>query len=162
MSKTILVPTDFSVESLNLVKQAIEDHADEKINLLVVHGIDAASSVTDLLFFSKNTFLKKLLNEDFKEACDIIRNRFDKQLNSFRLDLFTGLTQNAFNTYLEANQVEKIYAPQTYKFKLDKKMSVDITKFIKKNKNVSKIDVEWAPYFESRNSSVIAQLFQVS
>jgi len=162
MSKTILIPTDFSVESLNIVKQAIDDHADEKINLLVVHGIDVSSSVTDLLFFSKNTFLKKLLNQEFKEACDVIRNRYDDQLNSFRLDLFTGLTQNTFNTYLEANQVNEIYYPQSYQFKLDKKISVDLTGFVKKNKFVSKKEVEWTPYYESKKSSVIAQLFQMS
>ncbi len=162
MSKTILIPTDFTVESLNLVKQAIDDHADEKINILVVHGIDVSSSVTDLLFFSKNTFLKKLLNQEFKEACDVIRNRFDNQLNSFRLDLFTGLTQNAFNTYLEANQVSEIYHTKTYQFKLDKNLSVDISGFVKKNKSVFKKEVEWAPSYESRNSSAIAQLFQMS
>lgn len=158
MHQTILIPTDFSVESLNLVKQALHDHSDQRMNILLVHGVDTSYSVTDLLFFSKSVIYKELATKEFEEACDLLRSHYSKEINSLRFDLFTGLTQNAFNNFLEANNVFKTYLPEDYSFVHSKRMSTDLLRFIKRNNDVIKELVSWTPF--RKDESAFVQLIQ--
>jgi hypothetical protein len=112
MARTILIPTDFSISSLNLVRYAIERNPDDTLNIVFVTGISLSESITDLLFFSKKEIIENLENNDFREACQIIRNRYQSVISSMRTALFTGFTQAAFSNFLEGNQIDEIYLPQ--------------------------------------------------
>lgn len=158
-TKTILLPTDFTLNSLNLAKQAIEKnaHSNAKLNLLLVHGIDVSDSITDLLFFSKGKLLKSLIDDTFQEGCSVLRNGFGDELNSLRIDLFTGFTQSAFNAYVQANQVDAIlYADSTTKLR-PHRSSVDIRRFFSK----AACDVEFVPHFTNNWESTSGSIGQL-
>ncbi len=131
MSKTILFPTDFNLLSLKPVQTAIADHPEEKLDIVLVHGIHLSDSITDLLFFSKGTIIQELSNAEFEHACTLLRNMFSKNINSLRIELFTGFTQSAFNAFLAGLQVKQIYLPATA-LRLSNKMSMDLSRFITK------------------------------
>lgn len=162
MYKTILIPTDFTVESLNLVKQSLIDHQDEKINIILVHCVNMSNTITDLLFFSKNKIIEKLSQESFQEGCSILINRFSDNINSFRKELFSGYNQSAFNNFIEANQIDKIYIPEEYEFKFNNEISENIMPYIKKT-NLKKVSVNWESLKPSSDSNTggLAQLFQI-
>lgn len=132
---TILIPTDFSVNSLRLVNQALENRKEEQTDVLLLYAHQLTDSITDLLFFSKTRTLRALSNPDFDEACSILKNKFEGTLNSIRTDLFMGFTQQAFNRYLESNKVITIYLPENKSIKMDRL----ILKFAKK----SKVDLQY-------------------
>lgn len=134
MNKTILFPVDFTVESLNLVKKAIEDHPGEKLDLVLIHGIHSSDSITDLLFFSKGKIIQKLTNPAFDGACELLGNLYKDQINSLKTELFTGFTQSAFNGFLEDLNIDKIYCPASLNVTLNNKMSADLTRFLLKSK----------------------------
>ncbi|WPP50519.1 hypothetical protein [Catalinimonas niigatensis] len=134
MKKTILVPTDFSIESLHVVKSLLSRaHEEELFNIILLSGVHLSDSITELLFFSRTSLIQSMSNRHFDEACMVIKNKFSSQINSMCKDIFTGATQSAFNNYVEANKIDKAYISTNYKLQMPSKKSFDILPYIKKS-----------------------------
>ena len=132
MKKTIVIPTDFTVQSLNVLKAVLNQNNDkQQYDVILLHGFSLSDSIRDLLFFSKSQQIAGLMTAEFEEAYEVIRNKFDSQINSVKIDLFTGYNLSAFHTYLEANGVSEIFTSDR-KPKLAHKNSFDLTRFINK------------------------------
>ncbi|MEK6478777.1 hypothetical protein WJR50_14620 [Catalinimonas sp. 4WD22] len=143
MKKTVIVPTDFSIESLHVVKTILSmTSREEKFDIIFLHGVHLTTSITELLFFSHSEMIRKLSNPHFDEACHVIKNKFSSQINSIRKDIFTGFTQAAFENYLEKNQVDKAFISSTYDLQMSRKNSFDLIPFIKRsNLMVDQVDL---------------------
>lgn len=131
MRKTVVIPTDFSVESLNVLKTLLNegDHL-YQYDIILLHGLRLSDSITDLMFMSRTKLINELSNPAFEEACTVIRNKFGSLINSIRKDIFTGMTQSAFDNYLEANQVHDIYVSAHNTYQLTSRRSFDILPFV--------------------------------
>jgi len=131
--KTILIPTDFTIESLNTVKGAFKKQDDgEPVNLILVYSAFLSDSITDRLFFSKEKYLLALQSEKFREACQVLLNTYASRVNSFRIELFSGFTKQAFANFLEANDVNEVVIPGTYTLKMTTLRSFDPISYFKK------------------------------
>jgi DNA polymerase elongation subunit (family B) len=145
MAKTILIPTDFTVRSLNLVKIALQKNyqSQEKLRIILVHGIMAPTSITELLFYSKAKELEELENAEFQASCKLLLGKFDEKIERMTIDLFSGFNQSAFENYLDANRVDEAYIPANYKLKLTSRSSFDLIPFFSKSKlPLTRIDLE--------------------
>jgi len=71
MTKTILIATDFSLESLDILKKELkkkhEQNDENQYNILFVSGYDMGDSIRYLLFTSNNTIFNKIRPAEF---CD--------------------------------------------------------------------------------------------
>lgn len=153
MKKTILFPTDFNIDSLNMLKMVLSENRENHVfDIILLHGIHLNDSITDLLFYSKSEHLRLLCSREFDEACSIIRNKFESNINSIRTDLFTGKNQASFNSYIEANRIDEVYLPVNYMLKLNNKKSKDITELIKKSP-VYIHEISWKPDQNSAEKS---------
>ena len=134
MKKTILIPTDFTIESLNLLKHLLSrKEGNCKYDIILSHGIYLTDSIPGLLFFSKDKLIASLTNPLFEEACAILRNKYASQISSIRKDVFTGFNQAAFNNYIAANKIDEAYIPVNYVLSRVNKKSVDLLPFIRKS-----------------------------
>ena len=132
MEKTVLVPTDFSIASLSIVKSYVSAQpAGTKLNIILLHGLHQTDSITSLLFYSKSKMLQELVSKEFDEACHVLRNKFASQINSMRKDVFTGFTQAAFNQYAEAKKIDEVCLPVLYNPKFKNSNSFDLLPYIK-------------------------------
>jgi hypothetical protein len=95
-----------------------------------LHGLELKDSIADLLFFSKTKMITSLSNAQFDEACDLIQNKFVKEINEIKKDIFSGTTQASFDQYLEKNQIDEIYLPENYILNFTNKKSFDLIPFI--------------------------------
>jgi hypothetical protein len=139
MRKTILIPTDFTVQSLTILKTVLTN-SELQYDIILLHGVGSPDSIRDLLFYSKAAHIESLSNAEFEEAFEIIRNKFHSKINSCRIDLFSGINQTAFNNYLEANRIVEIITSDDRQ-KLTSSKSFDLNRFINKSPiTVSKID----------------------
>ena len=132
--KTILIPTDFTADSLSILKTALNSEQDNKVNIVLGYGINLPWSITDLLYYSRKSLLKELESDDFKEAKEIILNKYGSIINSIRIEVFHGHNQNAFENYIKGNKIDCSVLPEsdkTLNFKLKKGFS--IIPFIKKS-----------------------------
>jgi hypothetical protein len=156
MKRTILVPTDFSIESLNLFKYAAQ-HAQEPLNIVLVHGLHLSDSIFDLLFRTRTDSVSKLTNPDFEDACLILRNKYASHINSFRIEIFSGVTQSAFQNFLEGNRITEILIPKTYTLRLSGK-SFDVLPYLRAS-NLAPQEVEWKPIENAPERNQLAEIF---
>jgi hypothetical protein len=136
MTKTVLIPTNFEINSLKLLKNYLTNDLSNtnKVNIILLKGVNLSSSITDLLFFSKKKLIDSHCSPEFSVACDVIKNKFDNKINSIRKDVFTGYNMAAFDNYLEANKVDLAILP-SIPFPLENsRKSFDIVPFIEKSK----------------------------
>jgi len=133
MLKTVIVPTDFTIESLSVVKTILNNsEEDQKFNIILLSGALLNDSIMDLMFFSKNKYIKEISSPEFDDAYLIIKNKYESKINSFRKDIFTGFTQSAFDNYVEANKVEEAWLTNSSDGKADKATN-HLLAFVKKS-----------------------------
>lgn len=133
--KTILIPTDFTVKSLNVLKKVLEDNSKkEPLKIFLVHGHHNSTSITDMLFFSKNQEIRSLSSQPFLDACEVLKNKFPNQISFLILDIFSGYYQSNFNDYLKINKIDQIYICDNIKQTFKSKRSFNLNPFIEKSK----------------------------
>ncbi|MGS2763206.1 hypothetical protein [Sinomicrobium sp. M5D2P9] len=131
--KNILVPTDFTVDSLILLKKAIENE-NEKLNFILVYGKSLPNSISELVFFSKGKLISSLESKSFIEAKGILKNRYFSRINTLRTDIFYGRNQNAFENFLQGNNINKAYIPEDSKsLHPSLKKGFDLLPYLKKS-----------------------------
>lgn len=158
MKRVILIPTDFSIESLNLFKYAAQ-HAQEPLNIVLVHGLHLSDSIFDLLFKTRSESIEKLSNPDFEDACRILHNKYVSRINSFRIEIFSGVTQCAFQNFLEGNRITEILIPKSYQLRLTGK-SFDLLPYLKSS-TLPKQAVEWKPAENAPEHNQLAEIFLI-
>ncbi len=158
MRKTVLIPTDFTVQSLNILKSVLSTNPSTiKLDIILLHGLTLNDSIRDLLFSSKHQQIESLTTPEFDEACEVIKNKFDSQISSLRVDLFTGYNVSAFNNYLEGNRVVDIYVSDKKPVFTNKK-SFDLSRFIEKS-STNVITVDAMPNTTYSEKGKVAEVF---
>ncbi|WP_449400115.1 hypothetical protein [Chryseobacterium wanjuense] len=134
MTKTILIATDYSLESLNILKKVLrkKDASEDQnqYNILLVSGYDMGDSIRDLLFNTKSAIFNKLRPLEFCEAYEIIRNKYPHLINKIVCDIFTGSFQRTFNNYVKAENIEEAYYSTS--IRSTEKGKFDLIPYIKK------------------------------
>jgi len=132
MKKTIIVPTDFTVKSLNLVVEVLKNSNEDEIDIILLHAMHLPTSITDLLFFSKQKVVRTLETERFKTSCNMLKNHYGNKLSTIKVETFTGYGQRHMRLFVEALKVDDIYVPQSYKLKVQERNSYDPSNLLKK------------------------------
>lgn len=141
MIKTILVPIDFSIESLNTLKLALSMESNTKINVVLMYATNTSNSMTDLVFYSPKKEINRLSNAEFNEAITVIKNRYESLIHIIKFELFHSKTTAAFKAFVEGNKVDKIYIPKYYEL-MPLKNGFNPIPLIRKSK-VNFEEIEW-------------------
>ncbi|WP_370896795.1 hypothetical protein [Chryseobacterium gossypii] len=143
MTKTILIATDYSLESLNILKKVLKekDRSGEQCqyNILLVSGYDMGDSIRDLLFSTKSTIFNKIMPREFVDAYGIIKNKYPHLVNRIVCDIFTGNFQRAFNNYVKAEDISEAYYAPSIRSK--GKGKFDLIPYIKKCKDLESHEI---------------------
>jgi hypothetical protein len=124
----VLIPTDFSVHSLNLIC-TIPKLISGKLNIFLFHAFDMPESLLDAFQRKGIRNHNNLITEELR-----LRSRQIKIANpeianiSFRI--MYGSSLAAFNNFAEANNIQAIMLPETYAYFPVVRESVDPTKMI--------------------------------
>lgn len=160
MRKTVVIPTDFTVKSLNLVKSALNANEECSLEIILLHGMHQPDSISELLFFEKRETIRKMESAEFQSACQLLQNKYGSRIESLSADLFMGFNQSAFENYIEGNRVEEIYAFSDYTFQPRHKRSFDLMPFIEKA-SINLMRVKWIGHGKKKEADQIqlASLF---
>ncbi len=123
----VIIPTDFTVASLNFLIAFLQKNSDKKNQIVFVHGYQTPESITELLFFSKTKVLKNLETQAFNDALLIIKNRFSSSLESISFELLTSNNKNYLTRFLEFQNANLIVQIQDYKPVFKQKNSFELT-----------------------------------
>lgn len=158
MAKTILVPTDFRIESLNTLKKALGEYQhDQSINVVLLYAEFLSDSIVDLLFYAPHKRINTLVSPEFRQALSMIENRYNDKIDHVRIELFHASNTNASNNFLEGKQIEEIYYPKSYRLKLSKH-GFDPIPFLKKSK-LPQFEIEWENGNNLSSEDNLATLF---
>lgn len=143
MAKTILIATDYSLESLNILKKVLKGKDasgdQNQYNILLTSGYDSGDSIRDLLFNTKTSVFNKIRPAEFCDAYGIIKNKYPHLVNKITCDVFTGSFQRTFNQYVKAENIEEAYYSSSIKSK--GKGKFDLIPYIKKSKELQSHDI---------------------
>lgn len=130
MIKTILIVSDFSVESLYCVENLLSNNKNNtRFSIIFLYGADSTEYSIDLLFYSKSRIIRDRTKSGFDEALDALKSTYSSKIYAAKKEVFFENYQIAFDNFLSFNQVSEIYLPEC---KVDDyKGNNNIFKFIK-------------------------------
>ena len=141
--KTILIPTDFRVASLNTLRWALEQLEEPVVNVVLLHCERLTDSITERLFYSPERMIGDLLTTDFNDAISILTNHFAHKIGEIKIELFHGGVQNTFDTLLHTLGVDIIYVPRFYRLYVPKR-AFDPLPYIQRT-TISHQEIAWIP-----------------
>lgn len=133
MGKRILVPTDLTVGSLSILKQALKQEEGEQLHVVVMYAEYLSDSIIDLLFYTSRSDLSERVSDAFREALEVIKNRYAQTIVTLQLVYFRGKNNISFDNHLDAWKIDHIYIPDNYTFTITGR-GFDPLPFLKKSK----------------------------
>ncbi len=133
MAQTILIPTDFSIDSIQVLREYLDRNAAQAgLQIVFAAGYDTGSSITSLLFHSRSRILQKMNLESFNEALHIIENKYSNLIRGIRIEFFSGWNQSSFRNFLAGNRIDHIVYTSDMRLQSGCSEWFDITPFIKR------------------------------
>lgn len=142
MHKTILIPTDGRVESLATLRMALQNLESQELHIVLMYSEYLNDSITDLLFYNAAKRIKTIITPAFEEALSVLKNRYETSFQSISIELFHGMTVNAFKNFATAKKIDIAWLPKAKSLKPTKN-AFDPTSLIKKS-GLQIHEVEWA------------------
>lgn len=155
--KKILIPTDISIKSLNVVHAAVE-HFQEPVEIVLFHSVSVANGISDLLFANKRE-IRSYITQEYSDACQILKNKYSSHIKRLQTVFFYGSTLNVFNDFLEQQNADCIIINEQHDYQETYKFSINPMKLIKKSKcKILSLNVEKASGAKVTETSTISEL----
>jgi hypothetical protein len=158
--KHVLIPTDFSIRSLRVVHGVVERFGGEPLNIVLMHAIQMPSSIMDLMMLSRRSSHTDLITADYKDACEIIRNKYASVIKSLKTEFLIGNGRGVFRNFLLYHNIDVIACAASEEFRKAGENSYNPAELIKKCKYpVHQIPL--SPRKEKFLVSAMSELFEV-
>jgi hypothetical protein len=129
--KTLLIPTDFTQQSIQGIPALVHQYYPEKVNIVLVHMLKITDSLSELLMLSRRSVEYRHIPDNFYTRCSELQNKHSHLINHIAINFFYGSTIAVFSNYLEANEVDAIVRPHD-NYQLLFKNSIDPKTMISK------------------------------
>ncbi|WP_153796887.1 hypothetical protein [Foetidibacter luteolus] len=131
--KNVLIPTDFTLETLQLVNKTAEALKGEKFNAVLFHAFDLPDSIIDLMFIGREKIYSGLVSDDFRNQCKKVKNLYFETINSVCVKYMYGNTVRVFKNFADANNISLIVLPEELRLQLPHKYSMNPVSILKKS-----------------------------
>lgn len=121
----ILIPTDFSLASLNTIMGLVKKHPEERFNITLVHFFKLSDSEAELLMLARRNREYTHITQEFEDQLNDIRKNFPQQIARVHAEFFYGNTVAIFKNYLEARDIKTIACLDCHSYKQLTKNSID-------------------------------------
>lgn len=155
--KNIFIPSDFSNQSLEIIRTFVSRFKTQKFNMILFHTLYTPDSITDLLFISRKNQEVLNLSREFTLQCKALKNTFYPQIHDINQVLIYGSTNNIFKQYLQANNIHCIVWQPTYKLNKLSKNSFDPRALIQ-DSGIELIDIEKEWIAENVSHQLVKQI----
>ena len=123
--KTVLVPTDFNLESTKIIDALVQAQPLETLNVIFLHAFKLSDSISDMLMLSRRSRDYENVSDEFYQKLNDYKKKYAHQINNIGIEYFYGSTVSAFKNFIEAFDVDCIAYPKDYNFKALNKYSID-------------------------------------
>jgi hypothetical protein len=151
----ILIPTDFTLSSLNAVTGLLKKHPEKRFNITLVHFFKLSDSESELLMLARRNREYMHITAEFEDQLNAIRSNFSQQIGRVYPEFFYGNTVAIFKHFLEARGIETIVTLNGHTYKQLTKNSIDPQLLVKRS-GCQLIDIVHAPARPQIDEDVIA------
>jgi hypothetical protein len=123
--KTLLIPTDFNLKSLDCIAGLTQRYYPEKVNIVLVHMMKITDCAQELQMLSRRSAEYQHISQDFYNTCAKLKQKHANSINNIRIEFFYGSTVAVFKNFLEANQVDTIVMLENYDYASLNKNSIE-------------------------------------
>lgn len=155
--RNILVPTDLSIRSLGVIHNTVAHFEQEPLRVVLMHAIHMPGSILDLMMLSRRSPHYKLITDDFRDACEIIRNKYASSIHKLETTFMLGNTVALLRNHLEFHQIDTIVCPDTNEYTLPSEESFNPATLIRKSKH----DVLYLPVRKKEQAFPTATLSEL-
>jgi len=127
----VLIPTDFSVSSLELINLAAQSMPG-KMNVYLFHAFDMPDSLADAMIRTGGNGHYSLVTEELRLRCKQIKTA-NANISNISFRIMYGTTVSAFQNFAEANEINTIILPEEYFFIPVVRDSVNPERMLKKS-----------------------------
>jgi len=113
--RNVLVHTDFSAASFDLVEKTIHTMGEQVLNITLFHAFQMPFFVSDLIRNQRQPY-HDLLTDAFRNNCKQIKQQYPRQVNSIVFRHLYGNTPAVFRHFADANDIDLIAYPELYEF----------------------------------------------
>ncbi|OLY91155.1 hypothetical protein SAMN05444008_11217 [Cnuella takakiae] len=124
--KHIMLPTDFTVQSLWPIHNIVRDARGEKICIQVVHLIGMPMDISGLLWARENKPYREV-PEGFREAFELLCHRYKPVIGKMVLRFVYGNTVRLLHHHIESAQIAAVYLLENYQYGKPLPNSIDLT-----------------------------------
>lgn len=128
--KTVVIPTDFTNEGIQIAEAIVKDIRDE-VRVVFTHLFHVADDIQDLLFSTYREREFELIPEEFWDECKVLKERYP-ELSSIKIDFFYGNKLALLKNFLEYYDTDFIVYSEQYGIPKLTKSSLDALPVLKK------------------------------
>ena len=110
--RKILIPTDLTSQSLKIAEEAFKIYPNEIVNILLVYPYRLPLWNIEMYWYSPVRVITEHTDEHFSSAKDELVNKYYKNINSIRVELFTGINSIAFDNFRTHHRIQTAVVPQ--------------------------------------------------
>ncbi|MCW2260773.1 MULTISPECIES: hypothetical protein [Sphingobacterium] len=161
MKKRILIPSDFTIDSLLFVIQSLEHSKAKEVEVVLVYGNRSSTSISELLGIKLEDQLSDLHSEDFIKACQMICNRYEDRKLVIYTDIIGTDNSNYLHNYLLGAKIDEIRVPSNYAFEKRTKHFFDVGKVLLRlnARKLGQVGIIQKPGTEKFECNVLSDLF---
>jgi len=130
--RNVLIPTDFSIDSLQLVERTVAAFKDQSMNIILFHAFDLNCQAPDRLGNSTRIPYAHLLTDEFRNACKRIKTANARTVQNIHIRHLYGSTVAVFRNFIDANDIDMIICPDHFVFNAVTPQSINPVKLFKK------------------------------
>lgn len=131
--RNVLIPTDFSINSLQLVERTIAALDDQTANIILFHAFDMTCNAPDRLGNGTRIPYAHLLTDEFRNACKRIKTSNARVIQNINIRHMYGTTVAMFRNFIDANDIDMIICPDHFIFNAVTAQSVNPVKLFRKS-----------------------------
>lgn len=154
--RKVIIPTNFTVESLQLVEYAILNFPNSKLDIILNAGFRLPETRWDLIHFNETEQIAKQLSKEFIENKRRLILEHKDSINKISFEIFSGVNSFAFKNFLAQIAADSAIIPKDSKLQCRSNRWFDTTGFIKKNiKNAIQVPFEDAVHVPQKKYSLV-------
>lgn len=131
--KRVLIPTDFTVESLQLIEYAILNFPKTKLDIILLYGFKLPETRWGLIHYFPRREINSLTSQSYAHAKNVLVREHSDAIQRLSIELFTGCNSLAFQNFTEMLEVRDAIVPTGNFLDFNNNKCFDPTRFIKKN-----------------------------
>lgn len=107
--QNVMIPTDLSIRSLGYLHH-LASHTESPVRITLMHALRLPDSLLDCWPFSRSHRYVHV-PDDFREACEVMKNRYAQAFHHIGVEFFYGTTAPALRNFVRAHQIDRIAVP---------------------------------------------------